>query len=323
VTFDFVRNRFKFYAISLLLIVPGLISLLLPGGIRPGIDFSSGTIMTLRFEQSVEQTDLREAFAALNHDEAIVQRSENNSFVVRLRAFEQQLTEDVEAQRQSERQVIVSGLTERFGPVEVLSVDSVSPIVAGETVWYSILAVAAASVGILLYLWWAFRRVPNPVRYGACAVIALVYNSLLLLGVFSILGRLFGIEIDSLFISAMLTVIGFVVHDTITVFDRIRENFARHSGEPIADIINHSLTQTLVRSISTGMCVILTLVALYLYGGVTIRNFILALLIGIAAGTYGSIFNASMLLYSWQSGELGRFFSRLFGRRQRVAAAPA
>ena len=320
-TFDFVRHRFKFYVLSLALILPGIVSLLLPGGIRPGIDFSSGTIMTVRFETSVEQTALRDALDQLGHPEAIVQRSENNTFVVRMRAFEQALTENVEAERQTERQVIVNGLTERFGPVEVLSLDSVSPIVATETVWYSVLAVAAASVGILLYLWWAFRRVPHPIRFGACAVAALVHDAILLLGVFSILGRLFGIELDSLFISATLTVIGFSVHDTITVFDRIRENFIRHAGEPIADIINHSLAQTLVRSISTGMTVILTLVALYLFGGVTIQNFILALLIGVTAGTYSSIVNASMLLYSWEHGELTNFFRRFTGRRP--VAAPA
>ena len=320
-TFDFVRHRMKFYLLSLAIILPGIISLLLPGGLRPGIDFSSGTIMTLRFSQPVEQAGVREAFAALGHEEAIVQRSDDTTYVVRTLPFEQAITEDLEADRQSERQRVVGGLTERFGPVEVLSLDSVSPIVAGETVWYSIVAVAAASVGIMLYLWWAFRRVPHPFRYGACAVAALVHDAVLLLGAFSILGRLFGIELDSLFISAMLTVIGFAVHDTITVFDRIRENFARHSGEPIADIINHSLAQTLVRSLSTGMCVILTLVALYLYGGVTIRNFILALLIGIVAGTYGSIFNASMLLYSWEVGELTGWFRRVSGRQPRPVPA--
>lgn len=319
-TFNFVKRRFLFYLISLVLIVPGVISLVLPGGLRPGIDFSSGTIMTLRFERAVEVAALREAFDQLNHPEAIVQESNDNTFVVRTFPFDQAVTEQVESGRLSERQLIVNGLTERFGSVEVLSLDSVSPIVASETVWFSILSVAAASVGIMLYLWWAFRRVPHPIRYGACAVAALVHEALLLLGVFSILGRLFAIELDSMFISATLTVIGFAVHDTITVFDRIRENMVRHAGEPIDDIINHSLTQTLVRSLSTGMCVILTLVALYLFGGVTLRNFVLALLIGIAAGTYGSIFNASMLLYSWEIGELTRWFR---GRGRQPAAASA
>lgn len=320
-TFDFVRHRFKFYLFSLALILPGVVSLVLPGGLRPGIDFSSGTIMTLRFDRPIDQAALREAFADLDHSEAIVQRSEGNTFVVRTLPFQQAITEDIEAQRQSERQVVVNGLTERFGSVEVLSLDSVSPIVAAETVWYSVLAVMAASVGIMLYLWWAFRRVPHPIRYGACAVAALVHDAVLLLGAFSIFGRLFGTEVDSMFISATLTVIGFAVHDTITVFDRIRENFVRHAGEPFEDVVNHSLAQTLVRSISTGMCVILTLVALYLFGGVTIRNFMLALLIGITAGTYGSIFNASMLLYSWEIGELTNRFRRVSGRQPRPLPA--
>jgi preprotein translocase subunit SecF len=323
VTFDFVKGRFYFYGLSLSLIIPGVISLILPGGLRPGIDFSSGTIMTLRFEQPVESAALREAFDALNHPEAIVQQSDGGTFVVRTFPFTQDVTEQVESGRLSERQVVVNGLTERFGPVEVLSLDSVSPIVATETVWYSMLAVGAASVGIMLYLWWAFRRVPHPIRYGACAVLALVHEALVLLGVFSILGRLFAIELDSMFISATLTVIGFAVHDTITVFDRIRENMVRHAGEPIDDIINHSLTQTLVRSLSTGMTVILTLIALYLFGGVTLRNFILALLVGITAGTYGSIFNASMLLYSWEAGEIGALFGRRRETRSGAVATSA
>lgn len=320
-TFDFVQRRFLFYVISLVLIVPGIVSLVLPGGIRPGIDFSSGTILTLRFQQAVDQSQLREAFAALHHDEAIVQRAGDGDFVVRTLPFAGTLPDSSTSGELSERQVVINSLTERFGPVEVLSLDSVSPLVAGETVYYSVLSVAAASVGIMLYLWWAFRRVPNPFRYGACAVAALVHEALLLLGVFSILGRVFGIELDSMFISATLTVIGFAVHDTITVFDRIRENSVRHAGEPFDDIVNHSLTQTLVRSLSTGMTVILTLIALYLFGGVTLRNFVLALLIGIAAGTYGSIFNASMLLYSWNSGELARWFG--LRRGQQAAAATA
>jgi preprotein translocase subunit SecF len=319
VTFDFVGHRLKFYLLSLAVILPGLISLILPGGLRPGIDFTSGTIMTLRFDAPVEQGALREAFGDLDHPEAIVQRSDDGTFVVRTFPFEQAISEDADQQRQTERQRVVAGLTDRFGPVEVLSLDSVSPIVATETVLYSGLAVLATSVGILLYLWWAFRRVPHPIRYGACAVVALLQVALLLVGVFSILGRLFNVEVDALFITAVLTVIGFAVHDTITVFDRIRENFLRHAGESFADVVNHSLTQTLARSLSTGMTVILTLVALYLFGGVTIRNFVLALLIGIVAGTYSSIFNASMLLYSWEHGEipfLGRRSPAQTGRGQ-------
>jgi len=319
-TIDFVRHRLWFYAVSLILIIPGIVSLLLPGGLRPGIDFTSGTIMTLRFQQDVDQPSLREAFAVLGHGEAIIQRSDEGTFVVRTLPFEGTLPEAATDASQTERQVIVNRLTERFGPVEVLSLDVVSPIIASEIVRYAVLAVIAACGGILLYLWWAFRRVPNPVRYGACAVAALIHDALLVLGVFSILGRFSAVELDAMFITAVLTVIGFSVHDTIVVFDRVRENIVRHAGEPFEDVMNHSLTQTLGRSVNTSITVLLTLIALRLFGGTTIHNFVLALLIGITSGTYSSIFNASLLLYSWNVGEL----NWLFGwRRPRPAAVRA
>jgi len=320
-TINFVRHRLTFYLVSLVLIVPGVISLLLPGGLRPGIDFTSGTIMTLRFQQEVDQPQLREAFAGLGHGEAIVQRADDGSFVVRTLPFEGTLSETNDPNAQTERQVIVNSLTEQFGPVDVLSLDVVSPIIASEIVRYAALAVVAACVGILLYLWWAFRRVPNPVRYGACAVAALVHDALLVLGIFSILGRISAIELDAMFITAILTVIGFSVHDTIVVFDRVRENIVRHAGEPFEDVMNHSLTQTLGRSVNTSVTVLLTLVALRLFGGTTIHSFVLALLIGITSGTYSSIFNASLLLYSWNVGELQRWFG--FGRRRAPAVAAA
>ena len=320
-TVDFVKYRKWFYLISLVLILPGIVSLILPGGLRPGIDFTSGTIMTLKFEQSVDQPQLREAFAALGHSEAIVQRADDGTFVVRTLPFEGELSESTAAGGQTERQTIVNGLTERFGPVEVLSLDVVSPIVANEIVRYAFLAVLASCGGILLYLWWAFRRVPNSVRYGACAVAALLHDALLLIGVFSLLGRFFAIELDAMFITAVLTVIGFSVHDTIVVFDRVRENIVRHAGEPFDDIMNHSLTQTIGRSVNTSITVLLTLVALYLFGGSTIHGFVLALLIGITSGTYSSIFNASLLLYSWNTGELARWFG--FGKGRQAAAATA
>jgi preprotein translocase subunit SecF len=187
-----------------------------------------------------------------------------------------------------------------------LNLDQVSPLIAEEIVRYAILAVAAAAVGILLYLWWAFNKVSHPLRYGTTAIAALLHDALIVLGIFSILGRLFpaAIEIESTFIVAVLTVIGFSVHDTIVVFDRIRENFIRRAGDTFEDVVNHSLAQTLTRSLNTSLTVILTLVVLMLFGGVTIRTFVLALLIGITTGTYSSIFVASMLLVSWHIGEL-------------------
>jgi preprotein translocase subunit SecF len=162
----------------------------------------------------------------------------------------------------------------------------------------------------MLYLWFAFRSVENSFRYGVCAVASLVHDALLLLGVFSLLGRFFHIELDALFITAILTVIGFSVHDTIVVFDRIRENQQHYAGEPFEGIVNHALNQTLVRSLATSVSTLLVLVALLLFGGVTIRPFVLALTIGVISGTYSSIFNASMLLVVWENGEVGRLVGR-------------
>jgi preprotein translocase subunit SecF len=304
--FDFVRNRRFFYLLSAILIVPGVISLLLPGGLNPGIDFTSGTIMTIQFEQQVEQDKLRQVFAQLGHSEAIVQQSSGqNTFIVRTKPLAQAQTDESGTVGTSERQQIEQTLADSFGPLQILALDQVSPLIAEEIVRYAILAVGAASICILLYLSWAFGKITHSVRYGVTAIVALLHDAVVVLGIFSILGRLFPtIELEATFIVAVLTVIGFSVHDTIVVFDRIRENFTRRAGEPFEDVVNHSLAQTLTRSLNTSLTVILTLVVLMLFGGVTIRTFVLALLVGITTGTYSSIFVASMLLTSWHIGEL-------------------
>ena len=182
---------------------------------------------------------------------------------------------------------------------------SVSSSVAFDTSLKAFLAVLASSIFILLYIWIAFRKVAKPWRYGACAIIALLHDVLVVLGVFSILGVLFKIQIDTLFITALLTIVGFSVHDTIVVFDRIRENMQRRTSETFEQVVNASLIQTMARSLNTSLTVLFTLSALTLFGGVTIRTFTLTLLIGIFSGTYSSIFNASMLLVIWEKGELG------------------
>ena len=193
--------------------------------------------------------------------------------------------------------------------IYVISNASVSASVASETTLRAFLAVLAASVCILLYIWFSFRKVAKPWRYGACAIIALLHDVLVVLGIFSILGWLLAIQVDTLFITAILTVVGFSVHDTIVVFDRIRENMQRRTSETFDQVVNASLVQTLARSLNTSLTVIFTLTALTLFGGLSIRTFTLALLIGIISGTYSSIFNASMLLVIWEKGELG--FNRL------------
>lgn len=183
---------------------------------------------------------------------------------------------------------------------------TVGPTVGTELIGRAFLAILAASTAILLYLTVVFRKVPNAFRYGVCAIVALLHDVLVVLGAFAILGFAFGIEVDALFITAMLTVIGFSVHDTIVVFDRVRENIMRRRFDRFDEVVNYSLVQTLARSINTSITVLLTLFALYLFGGASVRNFVLALLIGILSGTYSSIFNASMLLVVWENREWNR-----------------
>jgi len=208
-----------------------------------------------------------------------------------------------------------SALANSGNYIYVLNNSTVSGSVAAETTRNAVLAVMAAAVLILLYIWFSFRKVAKPWRFGACAIVALLHDVLVVLGVFSILGWLFAVQIDSLFITAVLTVCGFSVHDTIVVFDRIRENMTHRSSESFEQVVNASLVQTMARSLNTSLTVLVTLSALTLFGGTTIRTFTLALLIGIFSGTYSSIFNASMLLVVWERGEL--FFGRFNRDRDR------
>jgi preprotein translocase SecF subunit len=203
------------------------------------------------------------------------------------------------------RQIQAAFLNKTGNYLYTMNNASVSSAVAAATIRNSILAVFAASGLILLYIWFAFRKVSRPWRYGACAIIALLHDVLVVMGVFSILGWTLHIQIDSLFITALLTVVGFSVHDTIVVFDRIRENMQHRSSETFDQVVNASLVQTMSRSLNTSLTVLFTLSALTLFGGESIRTFTFALLIGIFSGTYSSIFNASMLLVIWEHGELG------------------
>jgi preprotein translocase SecF subunit len=195
---------------------------------------------------------------------------------------------------------IATALQSEFGPIsEVREATTVGPIISSEVTQQAILLIGLGSLGILIWITIRFRDV----KMGTSAIIALIHDVIVVVGIFAILGALFGIQVDALFVTAMLTVIGFSVHDTIVVFDRIRENRQRHAGEPFPAIVNHSILQTLGRSINTSMTVVITLVALLLFGPSSINNFILALLIGIVSGTYSSIFVASPILVDWHGWE--------------------
>ncbi len=206
---------------------------------------------------------------------------------------------------------IVFGLAAKYGPVYVQTKTTTGASIGQETTRNAFLAVALAALAILCYIAFAFRKVGSlalSFRFGASAIVALLHDVLVVLGLWAIFGHLFDFKVDSLFLTAVLTVIGFSVHDTIVVFDRIRENLRRRTSESFEQITNASLVQTMSRSLNTSFTVLLTLSALTLFGGVSIREFTLALLIGILSGTYSSIFNASMLLVVWETGEWRRWF---------------
>jgi preprotein translocase subunit SecF len=314
---DFVGKRPIFYLISLMFILPGLISIALPNGLRRGIEFSSGTNFAVAFQQPITQDQLRQALVDLGHPEARIQQTTDGRFLVRTDLIEG--AGDAPAfgpAPPSEREDLETALTERFSPLvdaqgnvtgRFSEFSSVSPSVSSDISRNAALAVVAASVAILLYVTVSFLSVPSPVRYGAAAIIALGHDVLIVLGAASILGRLFNFEVDTLFITAMLTIVGFSVHDTIVVFDRIRENIRRAESAGynprLSDAVNASLNQTLARSLNTSLTAILVLVALILLGGATIRDFVTIITIGIIAGTYSSIFIASQLLVSWDEGD--------------------
>ena len=301
---DFVGNRKWYFLVSGIIILVGVI-FLLSVGIQRGIEFTGGTMVTVSFEQPVTHEELRDELAVLGHDDAIIQWSDDaQAYVIRT----EELSEEDVA-------VMQNALTEVFGTLTIVEVYEISGSIASEIEGNAAIAVAVAAIGILLYITWAFRKLMRPFRYGVCAIVALLHDVIVVLGVFSVLGLLFDIQIDAMFITGVLTIIGYSVNDTIVVFDRIRENSLKSPGTPLATTVNNSIMETLGRSLNTVITTLLVILALLLLGGATIHNFALVLLIGVISGTYSSIFIASQLLVVWESGAFGRLFRRLVPKR--------
>lgn len=320
---DFAGKRWWYLGISGVFFVVALAALAL-WQLRPGIEFTAGSTFTIRFiDGPVAQPDLRQAMSELGHPDARVQESGENTYLFRTRelANAPALIGGAGPVPPGEIDDIERALQERFGALERLDFATVSGSVSAEIARYAMLAVAAASVAILIYIWLAFRQLPNAWRYGASAIIALVHDAVIVMGLFAVLGRFQGVEVDTAFITAMLTVIGFSVHDSIVVFDRIRETVKHDPYVPFEEAVNASMTETLARSINTSLVVLLTLAALLLIGGETIRYFLLALFVGIIAGTYSSICVASQVLVVWEKGDLARFWRRIRGQQELVAEA--
>ena len=304
---DFVSKRNWFFLVSAVVMLVGIVSLLMPDGLNAGLEFTGGSSMTMEFQQGVDQEDLRSELGALGHPDAVIQRLGEGSFFIRTRTLEESKSNEP-----SERERIVSSLEASLGSgVEITDFSFVSPSIASETVNNAILIVAIASLAILIYITWAFRRVTSPIRYGVSAILALVHDVVVVLGVFSILGRVFDLEVNAMFIAGVLTIIGYSVHDTIVVFDRIRENLLRGIGRDLSAAINIGIQDTISRSLNTSLTLLFAIMALLLFGGATIRDFLIVLFIGIIVGTYSSIWIASQILLVWETGDFGRLFRRL------------
>jgi preprotein translocase subunit SecF len=299
---DIVGARNWFFLASLVIIIPGIISMATQGFLL-GIDFQGGTQFQLKFTESQSLAAVQSAVTAQGVD-GVVQQAGNGTFLIRTGAIDP-----------AHQQVFEQKLSDLLGPIDPsqTQVAEVGPTIAGEIVQSAILAILAASGLILLYLAFRFRRVQggfrSGIQFGGSALLALLHDVFLLTGIFSILGKgipFLGLhgnqlgQVDSLFLTAVLTVIGFSVHDTIVIFDRIRENMIVAQRLSFEQVVNLSIMQSAARSIITSFTVVLVLLSLFLFGGETLRGFVLALLIGIVSGTYSSIFNASPLLVVWR-----------------------
>jgi preprotein translocase subunit SecF len=303
-----VGKRYWYFVLSLIIIVPGTF-FLITSGLKLGTDFTGGTEMTVQIPQPNQTVQIGDVISGVTGSVNFVQAvlgtkcPTNCQYIARTKAT-----------TPAQDRAIQAALTKRWKTAKILDRTTVSGTIAASLTQQAIFAVAAAAVAILLYISFAFRNAPNPVRFGVAALIAMLHDVLVVLGIFSILGVLLNVEIDAPFVTAMLTIIGFSVHDTIVIFDRIRENLARRTGEPFDVIVNHSILQSFVRSINTSFTVVLTLLAVFLFTGEAIRFFVLAMLIGIISGTYSSIFNASQILVVWHNHEIRAFVGRLIHR---------
>jgi preprotein translocase subunit SecF len=289
---NIIKHKNWYFGLSLLVIVPGIIAMLL-WGLNLSIDFTSGSLLTLSFNNTVGNNQIQAVGKALKDTGLKVSSVEKSDKLIFVRTSPMD---------QSQNTKFLNILSKEFKDVKEQESQTTGPAIGQETAWNAFKAVAIASILIILYITWSFREVPKPAssfRFGVCAIIALIHDVLVVVGIFAILGHFFAVQIDSLFVTAILTIIGFSVHDTIVVFDRIRENLRKAGGKDFPKTVNDSIIQTIDRSLNTSLTVFLVLVALLLFGGESIRWFVVALLIGIISGTYSSIFNASPLLVLW------------------------
>ncbi|MBI5961057.1 MAG: protein translocase subunit SecF [Chloroflexi bacterium] len=335
--FNFAQRRKLYYLLSASVIVPGIIAMIISviqysTPVRLSIDFTGGTLMEVSLVNDVNEQAVRDTLDEFGLNDYIVQELDpiksdevDSEFAQagsrwQLRFEEIDRLEELKSFMQEPAQLgaFWSPKTEEEDPFReaALTTSSVSATVGKEVTRSAVIATFAVAVIILFFIVWAFRQVPHAIRYGSCAIIAMFHDILVTMGVMSILGLVFGWEADALFLTAVLTVVGYSVQDTIVVFDRIRENIPKYRGDDFDIIVNRSVLETVHRSLATQLNAVFVMFAILLFGGETIQQFIGILLIGLLSGTYSSLFNAVPLLVSWEKGELP-FVNREARRKRR------
>jgi len=299
---DILSKRYLYFAFSLLVILPGLI-LLATNGLPLSIDFTGGSLLEVQFEggQTPQPGEIVNLYETIGIDDAQVQTTDSGTFLIRSSFLDNEARD----------RVISAMKTETGSEVSVIRFDSVGPSIGAQVASRAALAVAAAALAVVIYITFAFSQVPNAFRYGVCAVIAMAHDVAVVFSVAGIGAVLFDWQMDALFLTALLTVIGFSVQDKVVVFDRIRENTSIFRRLDYETLVNHSIVQTLQRSINTQlMTVEFLLLALALFGGVTLQEFAVILLVGLFSGTYSSIFIAAPILVLWEKREWKKWFGR-------------
>jgi len=307
--FDILSKRYFFFGISLILIIPGIILLILSGGFALSIDFTGGSMLEIQFDSGIapEPSRVIEIYNELGISDIQVKTTGDDILLIQSPFLDDEL-----------RSTIVDKIESTFNDsVTMLRSDNVGPAIGKEVTSRAALAVAVAALGVVIYMTFAFRGIPNALRYGVCAIIAMLHDVLIVISLSAIGAKFFGWQFDSLTLTALLTVIGFSVQDKIVVFDRIRENSNIFRKIPFEKLANHSIIQTLGRSINTQLMTSeFLLLALALFGGVTLREFAIILLVGLLSGTYSSIFIAAPILVLWENQEWKNWF-----RKSNVKAA--
>lgn len=305
------------FSLSAILFIASIVTLAIPPALTAGIDFSGGAAFTMTFEDVLNPALVEKTLSDIGHPEAIVQPSVEDdgtfgkNYFIRVGELEPTIRDtDGNIEKDGGREKIEASLN-ALSPITVTGFDTVTGVIAAENVRNAAIAVVVAALAILVYVTWAFRRVPSPFRYGTAAIVALVHDTVIVLGLFSILGKFFDFEVNAMFITGVLTVIGYSVNDTIVVFDRVRENIVRFPTLTITEIVNLSVRETVARSLNTSITLLIVVVALVMFAATSIQPLLYVLAAGVIVGTYSSIFIATLMLVVWENGEIRNLASKI------------